>query len=69
MDEVVIPRYRIEHREPGLSALIVASAATLKMARLTVARKRIRLQLSGAKGVLVIVDQEHETDVKTFELR
>jgi hypothetical protein len=69
MDAVVVPRYRIEHRDPELSPLILAFATTLEIAYLTVAGNRLALERRGIQGGLVIADQERETDRKTFSLR
>ncbi len=67
MNDLVAPRYRIEYRDPELSALIVDFADTLVIAHLTVAHHRDD-GLRGARGDLVIVNQDYETDVKTFPL-
>jgi hypothetical protein len=64
------PRYRIEHRQPDLSPLVVAFADTLRAAHLAVATERTARGAGGGTGAgdLVIVDQETETDVKALPI-
>jgi hypothetical protein len=68
MDVPPPPRYRIEHRHPDLAPLIVAFVDSLKVAHLAVATKRSVLRRRGLDGELVIVDQETEANVKSFDL-
>ena len=64
MDEPTAPpRYRIEHRHPDLSPLVVAFARSelVGLARLAVARARLRRQRE--RGAVVLVDQETDEDL------
>ena len=62
------PRYRIEHRHPDLSPLVVAFAHSelVGLARLAVAQATLLRRWE--RGAVVLVDQATETDLMARSL-
>lgn len=59
-EDTTAPRYRIEHRQTGLSPLILACDDSLGEAHLVVAQWQQRLNRFGSSGVIALIDQETE---------
>ena len=57
-DHLLIPQYRIEHRQIGLTPLVLACDDALEATQLLVAQWQQRLHRFGSSGVLVVIDQE-----------
>ena len=69
MDEPTAPpRYRVEHRHPDLSPLIVAFARSEHVGRARLAVARARLLRRWERGTVVLVDQATETDLMARSL-
>jgi hypothetical protein len=55
-----VPRYRVEHRSPDVSALIVGFADTMLIARGQLASAATRLTFRHAPGEAIVINQETE---------
>ena len=57
------PRYRVEHRHPGLASVIVGYGDTPRVVQTQLARERNRLLRQHVGGDLAVVAQDSDEDV------